>query len=140
MIDKSIVVRVGTDRAFTSWHENVHLWWPRGHHISGDASGVMVFEAHAGGRFYERTEDGREFDYGEIVDFEPHALLRYTFFLGTGAAHPTLVEVRFTAIEQGTRVDVRHHAHAAGERFAQTAKIFHASWERTLASFGEFHA
>ena len=135
MLHKSVVVAVSQTRAFESWHRNIHLWWPPGHHVSGDPTGRIVLEPRAEGRFYERTADGTEHDYGRVLAFEPPDRLRYAFFLGTGRALPTEVEVCFVAVDGGTRVEVTHRPWKAGDRFTDTAPRFHASWNRTLAAF-----
>ncbi|MFT5585387.1 MAG: hypothetical protein ACI9VR_002976 [Cognaticolwellia sp.] len=98
----------------------------------------MVLEPHEGGRFFEAAPDGREIELGRIERFEPPSLLAYTFFMGTGVATPTLVEVKFVPVETGTQVQVTHRAHAAGERFSKTVPVFLRSWERVLAGFSSF--
>lgn len=138
MIHKEILVRASPEHAFESWHRNVHLWWPKGHHPSGDPAGRMVLEAQEGGRFFEAAPDGREIELGRIERFEPPSLLAYTFFMGTGAATPTLVEVQFVPVESGTQVQVTHRAHIAGERFSKTVPVFNRSWERVLADFANY--
>lgn len=135
MIHKEILVRASPEHAFESWHRNVHLWWPKGHHPSGDPAGRMVLEAQEGGRFFEAAPDGREIELGRIERFEPPSLLAYTFFMGTGAATPTLVEVRFVPVPDGTQVQVTHTAHDAGAAFSKIVPVFHRSWERVLADF-----
>lgn len=140
---KQIVVRAAPAHAFASWHRNVHLWWPKGHHPSGDPAGRMVLEGQPQGRFYERAPDGREIDLGQVQRFEPptegqDGLLSYTFFMGTGAQTPTLVEVRFVPVDGGTQVQVTHQAHTAGPRFSKTVPVFHRSWDRVLADFLSF--
>ncbi len=136
MIERSVTVGIPPDAAFRVWTERVHLWWPPSHHMSGDPTGVIAFEPAAGGRFYERTSDGREFDYGRVLAWQPGALLRYAFFPGSGPEHPTEVEVRFTPTEAGTRVDVEHRAgRMAPESFERTAVRFRTSWEITSRAF-----
>jgi uncharacterized protein YndB with AHSA1/START domain len=135
VIEKQIVVRASQEHAFQSWHNNVHLWWPKGHHPSGDPAGRMVLEAQEGGRFFEAAPDGREIELGRVQRFEPSTLLVYTFFMGTGAATPTLVEVRFVPVPEGTQVRVTHRAHDAGDRFSKVVPVFHRSWERVLSDF-----
>lgn len=138
MINKEILVRASAAHAFESWHRNVHLWWPKGHHPSGDPAGRMVLEAKEGGRFYEAAPDGREIELGRVQSFEPPSRLSYTFFMGTGAATPTLVDVRFVPVASGTQVKVTHVAHLAGDRFSKTVPVFHRSWERVLSDFSAF--
>lgn len=136
MIDKEIVVAVAPSRAFLAWTRRIGMWWPPGHRMSGSTDGDLAFEERVGGRLFERTPDGREFDYGVVLEWDPPACLRHSFFPGTGRDQPTEVEVRFVAVEGGTRVEVRHRA-AGSAAFPKTAAVFERNWEVVLAAFAE---
>lgn len=90
-------VRTNPDRAFELWAERTGLWWPPGHKMAGSDSEI-VFEGHPGGRIYERSADGVEHGWGEVLDWEPPTRLRYLWHIFFDRAEATTVEVRFDAI------------------------------------------
>lgn len=136
MIERAVVVATTPARAFDLWVSRVDLWWPPGHRVSGEAGGTLRIEPGVDGRFFERTPDGRELDYGRVVAWQPPTLLAYDFFLGGGRDAPTRVEVRFVAAGAGTRVEVRHLPGALPpDRFDATAPRYRASWDHVTAAF-----
>jgi len=48
--------------AFELWATRASLWWPHSHSRSGDPDLTVTFEPRAGGRIFERTPDGKEYD------------------------------------------------------------------------------
>ena len=95
--------------AFAVWTGDIDRWWPADHTASGDADLVVVLEPRVGGRIYERTSDGRETDWGEILVWEPHARFVYTWHLKRDRADATEVEVRFVPTSaETTRVEIEH--------------------------------
>jgi uncharacterized protein YndB with AHSA1/START domain len=66
-------------RAFALWAEQTSRWWPHGHSVSGEPGLSVVFEP--GGRIYERTPDGTEHDWGEVLVWEPPHRLVYLWHL-----------------------------------------------------------
>jgi uncharacterized protein YndB with AHSA1/START domain len=98
----TVEVRCDIDHAFHVWTERTALWWPKTHTMSRDEHLDVVFEPCIGGRIFERTSDGRELDWGEILVWDPPARLRYLWFLGGDRTVATDVEVRFAANGAGT--------------------------------------
>jgi uncharacterized protein YndB with AHSA1/START domain len=91
------------EHAFETWVSRAHLWWPMGHTVSGGPVAV-VFEPHHGGRIYERTVDGGELPWGEVIDWEPPRRLRFLWHLFFDRQEATTVEVTFEPSEGGTIV------------------------------------
>ncbi len=89
----------------------------------------------ATGRFFERARDGREIELGKVRAWEPPSRLLLDFYPGTGADHPTEVEVRFDAADAAaTRVTILHRATPASEKlFEASAPRYVASWDIVLA-------
>lgn len=94
------------ERAFALWTTEISRWWPRGHSVSGDPGLTVIFEA--GGRIYERTPDGVEHDWGEVLAWEPPRRLVYLWHLRFDRADATEVEVRFEPAAEGTAVTIEH--------------------------------
>ena len=57
--------------AFDTWANKTSMWWPSSHSISSAPGLVVTFEPRPGGRIYERTPDGSEHDWGEVLAWEP---------------------------------------------------------------------
>jgi hypothetical protein len=76
--------------------------------MTGRAEAV-VLQGGVGGRIYERTADGTEHDWGEVIVWQPPARLAYLWYLGRDRADATEVEIRFLARGTGaTRVEIEH--------------------------------
>lgn len=71
-IHKEITVTVPVEEAFETFTRGIGSWWPRGSHtIFEDRLEEIVFEEHAGGRVYERSADGEEADWADVLEWEP---------------------------------------------------------------------
>jgi uncharacterized protein YndB with AHSA1/START domain len=107
------------ERAFHVWATRTSLWWPHGHSVSGDPAVTVTFEPRPGGRIYERTPNGAEHDWGEVLAWEPPRRLAYLWHLRFDRADATEVEITFE-VESAGGTGVR---------------IVHRGWER-LGSLG----
>ncbi|HEX7968350.1 MAG TPA: SRPBCC family protein [Stellaceae bacterium] len=120
-VRKTIRVKAPPARAFKVF--TTGTWWPKGHSIlaSGARQKEVVIEPRAGGRWFERGEDGSECDWGKVLAWEPPGRLLLTWQLnGRFQYDPGLVtEVEVTFIPDGadaTRVELEHrHLERAGD-------------------------
>lgn len=133
MIDRSVVLPLTPAGAFALFTTRASEWWPADRrHLKDPRSQLFML---ASGRFYERASDGTELDLGRVRVWEPPYRIVLDFFIGTDAAHPTVVEVRFTPEGDGTRVTVQHRP---GERSAalwdKRAPGYERSWTVVLAA------
>ena len=95
--------------AFTVWTADIGRWWPADHTTTGDLDLEVTLEPRVGGRIYERTADGREFDWGQILVWEPPTRFVYTWHLRRDREDATEVEIRFLPIApEATRVEIEH--------------------------------
>lgn len=140
MITQSLLVRVSPERAFAAWTRHVDLWWPPSHRVSGRADTSLHFEAGVEGRLLERTASGEVVRvYGRITAWEPSARLAYDFYLGSSPERPTDVQVRFTAVPEGTQVDVEHRpGRMDPEAWEGTNGRFAGSWPQLFAGFSAY--
>lgn len=111
----SILVRAGIEHAFGVFTTGFDTWWPRGHHLREADLAEAVIEPRAGGRWYERSVDGGECDWGRVLVWEPPHRLVLCWAIGSTfeqPADPTIgseIEVRFTAEgPSSTRVEIEH--------------------------------
>lgn len=105
----SFEVACGPEHAFDTWTARFGTWWPRGHTVSGDPEAEVVLEPAVGGRIFERTPDGSEIDWGEIVEWDAPHRLSYLWHIRRDRSDATDVEIRFAPLDDGTtRVDIVH--------------------------------
>jgi uncharacterized protein YndB with AHSA1/START domain len=141
-------VKATPERAFDGFVREIGLWWkPNGlFQTTPRAPGLLAFEPGEGGRLTETLANGKEFEIGRILTWEPPSRLVFSW---RQANFPldlnTEVEVRFTAVGQETRVSVEHRGFdqvpvdsAARHRFPDQALLMRLAewWQVLLASHG----
>jgi uncharacterized protein YndB with AHSA1/START domain len=103
--------------AFRLWTAAASVWWPMAtHSVGGQRDAELVLEPRVGGRIFERLTDGREFDWGSVVAFEPPRRLVCDWLVADLA---TQLEVRFLEEQDGgtqTRVAGRGCYRATSRR------------------------
>jgi uncharacterized protein YndB with AHSA1/START domain len=107
-LELEFTVACPPERAFDVWARRTSLWWPYGHSVSGEPGLTVTFEPRPGGRIYERTPQGSEHDWGEVLIWEPPHRLAYLWHLRFDRADATEVEVTFAAAGGGTEVSIVH--------------------------------
>jgi uncharacterized protein YndB with AHSA1/START domain len=112
-IQIEFVVACSPEHAFGTWATRTSQWWPRGHSVSAAPGLEVRFESHPGGRIYERTPEGVEHDWGQVLAWEPPRRLAYLWHLGTDRSRATEVDISFV-----------------GDPAATTVTIVHRGWER----------
>jgi uncharacterized protein YndB with AHSA1/START domain len=145
-IRQSIVVQAPQERAFAIFTERMGSWWPLQTHVIGGRPAVdAVVEPRAGGRWYERSEDGSECDWGRVLAWEPpHRVVLEWQVSGDWRHDPTVhteVEVRFSADgAHRTRVELEHRGlEAYGERTEELRGVYDSQggWPGLLARFAQ---
>ena len=136
-VEQSTYVDASPDHAFEVFTERIESWWPLGtHSIFEGESDTVVFEARVGGRIYERTPDGREGDWGEVLELEAPRRIVYSWHPGHDPSEGvTEVEIRFDPEGDGTRVSIVHSGwERLGERGAKTREMYTTpdAWEGVL--------
>ena len=66
----------------------------------------MVFEPQVGGRIFEEHVDGRRFQWGRVLEWEPPRRVKFTFHPSRDPATAQDVEVRFVPDGGGTRLEL----------------------------------
>lgn len=133
----SFVLRCDSAHAFAVFTEKTSLWWPQTHSVSRAPGLHVIFEAQVGGRIFERTPDGTEFDWGEIVAWDPPARLAYLWHLRADRSDATDVEITFTPLDEGgTRVDIVHGGwERLGDRSRARRDANRAGWDGVLPRY-----
>ncbi|HZM18958.1 MAG TPA: hypothetical protein VFB87_06055, partial [Gaiellaceae bacterium] len=71
-INKTIVVEASQETAFETFTRHVTSWWPRSHTVFEDKVAEIVFDERVGGRVFERSTEGEEAEWADVLAWEPH--------------------------------------------------------------------
>ena len=145
LVRKSTVVNAPLAFLFEFFTRRQNEWWPRNHHIGGKEPFTAIMEPRAGGRWYERADDGSECGWGKVLVWEPPVRVVFTWDIGADWKYdPSLgTEVELTFAAEGpecTRVRLEHRKL---ERYADKAETMRAmfdsedAWPATLSAFAK---
>ena len=136
-VKKSVTVKRAPADAFRLWTEGIASWWPVATHSVFQAEvESCFFEGGVGGRIYEKSKEGKESLWGTVTVWDPPRRVVYDFHPGHGPESAGQVEVRFTAVEGGTRVDLVHAGwEKLGERAHEARKSYDRGWTFVLDHF-----
>jgi hypothetical protein len=131
--------------AFAVFTERLGSWWPADHHVGKAPMETGVIEPRAGGRWFERTTDGTECDWGRVWVWDPPRrvvlawMLNPEFEFDPDPAHASEVEVRFIAVDPGkTRVEFEHRKlEVYGPKAAALHESISEGWPTILRRFVE---
>jgi uncharacterized protein YndB with AHSA1/START domain len=107
-ITLSFEVACDQTHAFDLWAVRTSLWWPHSHSRSGDPELTVVFEPRVGGRIFERTPDGTEFEWGEVLLWDRPHRLAYLWHIYGDRSQASNVTIDFEARSGGTLVSIVH--------------------------------
>lgn len=147
-VRKSIVVKADIARAFEVFTGRMALWGPASHSIGTSPQKDVVLEPRAGGRWFERGEDGSESEWGKVLAWEPPSRLLLAWQIdGSWKYNPeflTEVAVTFTTLSPDTtRVELEHRNL---ERFGDQLETVRAAlesdegWSGLLKRYAEIAA
>ena len=121
-VKKSVTINAGIDHAFRVFTEGFDSWWPREHHIGKSPMMRAIIEGRTNGRCYTEQQDGSECDWGTVLVWDPPKRLVLAWQITPQWGYEpdrdksSEVEIRFTAMAGGTRVDLEHrHFERHGE-------------------------
>ncbi|HEY2444219.1 MAG TPA: SRPBCC family protein [Rhizomicrobium sp.] len=139
-VKKSILVKASQARAFDVFAARFDSWWPRDHHIGKAAMKEAIIEPRAGGRWYEKGEDGSECEWGRVVAWEPPSRLVLSWQLNgkfqIDDSVASEVEVRFFPDgTDATRVELEHRIAAPDAEAIRTAVDSPQGWGGLLEIF-----
>lgn len=117
-ITKEIRVEATPETAFAVFTERIGEWWPLERYSIFGAEATVAFEDN---RIVERSPNGEVSIWGEVLELEATARLRFTWHPGRPEdEEPTEVELTFVADGEGTLVTLVHSGweRVGGERRA----------------------
>jgi uncharacterized protein YndB with AHSA1/START domain len=112
----SIEVAADPLLAFEVFTTQIDAWWLRGpkHRFKAPWNGTLAFEAGLNGQLLEKYADGTTFVIGRVLQWSPGERIELSWRLPSFAdAEKTEVDVRFEAIDGGTRISVEHRGWSA---------------------------
>ena len=140
-VRKSIRVNTAPARAFESFTAGMRRWWRADYSINQSPIGDIVMEPRAGGRWFERGEDGSECQWGTVLAWEPPARLLLAWQITADWRFDpdlhTEVEVRFTPDGGGTLVELEHRLEGYGAAAPRMREVFDGpdAWTGLLERF-----
>ena len=134
-VRRDVTVAASVEETFRLFTDDIAAWWPVESHSmaadrdDGSAVRELVFEPTEGGRLYEIGSDGTEGTWGRVLTWEPPRRLVLAWKPNLRDEPETEVEVTFTAVEHGTRVDLEHRGwDLLGDRAGQGAESYRSGW------------
>jgi uncharacterized protein YndB with AHSA1/START domain len=143
-IVRTVSVRQGIEEAFRIFTEEIGSWWPVETHsrATSDFEGEDVkverveFQTRAGGHVLEHLSNGQALRWAEILVWEPPLRFVLAWHPTFAERSPTEVEVRFTASDGGTFVELEHRGwERLGPGFAELRGTYAPGWEVVLDRF-----
>ena len=133
-IRRSVSVSWDPDTAFRRFTADFGTWWPsRSHSIGGPLVRRIVFEPEIGGRIYEEHVDGRRFQWGQVLAWEPPLRVKFTWHPSREAATAQDVLIEFVAENGGTRVELTASGWERwGSRAARAHRGYDVGWAYIL--------
>jgi uncharacterized protein YndB with AHSA1/START domain len=139
IVRKTVTVAAPIERAFEVFTERIGTWWPVAtHSIGREQAQTAVLEGREGGRLYEVIEGGETAPWATLTAWEPPHRLVLSWHVNPERIAPTEVEVRFTAEEGGTRVDLEHRAwERLGADATDASAGYDEGWDLVLGRYVE---
>jgi uncharacterized protein YndB with AHSA1/START domain len=127
---KEVVVRRTPQEAFEVFTTKLASWWPLHMFSIYQADAVTCgIEPRVGGDVFEVGKDGARGLWGTVLLWEPPHRFAMTWHPGHDPATAQEVEVRFTAIPDGTRVELTHRGWAKlGAAAKETREVYEGGW------------
>jgi uncharacterized protein YndB with AHSA1/START domain len=135
-IIKTVTVRAAPARAFALFADDFARWWPLARTHTGPDPVDCAIEPRVGGRVFERAADGRETPWGTVLAYDPPHRLAFSWVVELPAGMEQLVEIRFTAEDRGTRVELTH---SGWEQLGDAAASLRERYDRGWGSVFERH-
>ncbi len=143
-IIRSITVKAPPAQAFILFADHIKHWWKKGSTLGKKPHVDLVIEKMAGGRWFERDEDGAEADWGKVLAYEPPARLLLGMQLNKSfkfdPSVTTEVEVTFAPDGGGgTLVRLEHrNLERLGAGAEQMIAGMTAGWTGHVEAFGRY--
>jgi uncharacterized protein YndB with AHSA1/START domain len=149
-VEVELVVEAPRERAFQTFTERMDEWWPRDYRLGSADRVGLVLEPRIGGRWYERTADEGECDWGRTLAWDAPGYLVLSWQIGVGFVpesdpeRASRVEVRFTSDGPArTRIQLVHSAferHGEGWESMRDGVSREGGWPGLLEGYSNLAA
>ena len=137
-LEIAFTVSCSPRHAFDVWTTRTSQWWPDDHTRSGNPQLISI-EGRVGGRIFERTANGEQLNWGEVVEWDPPHKLTYLWHIYGDQADATMVEVSFKESGSNTTVLIVHTGWERLEpRAEEIRKRNHSAWEKLIPHFRNY--
>ncbi|MEM6727829.1 MAG: SRPBCC domain-containing protein [Pseudomonadota bacterium] len=138
-VKKTVEVPLSCEEAFTLFTEKMETWWPLSSHGVGTDRGLppskgIRVQAGEGGQVTEMLGNGDETPWGTILTWEPGARFRMSWCPGLPEEQTSEVDVTFTQIGNGCRVDLTHTGFGVYSAPAKAAANYEKGWGMLLGT------
>ncbi|GGM14157.1 SRPBCC family protein [Nakamurella endophytica] len=147
VVQRSIVVPVAADAAFTAFTDRFGDFKPPEHNLLRAPIAETMLEPRVGGAIYDRAVDGSECRWARILVFDPPQRLVFSWDIGptweleSDPDHTSEVEIRFVAEGPArTRVELEHRnldRHGPGWTGMRPAVAGDEGWPLYLRRFAD---
>ena len=137
-VHKRRVVALPVDQAFALFTTKLPSWWPLATHSIAEQEAVDVrFEPGIGGRVVEIARDGTECTWADVIAWDPPHRVVLAWHPNPEPVAATIVDVRFTAVDGGTQLDLEHRSfEELGDEDGPTARAgYDEGWEPVLDDY-----
>ena len=135
-IVKTVMVHAAPARTFALFADDFGRWWPLARVHTGPDPVDCAIEPRVGGRVFERAADGRETPWGTVLAYDPPHRLAFSWTVQLSSEQEQLVEIRFTAEEHGTRVELTHSGwEQLGDAAANLRERYDRGWGSVFARY-----
>ena len=143
-ITRSVNVACDLATAFELFTSGMGSWWPFEVHSiavdreTGQRAVDVAFEPFVGGEVAEIADDGSRAHWATVLAFEPPHRLVLAWQPNPDRTSHTELELRFSAIAEGTLVELEHRGWeglGAGAEQARAGYASTAGWVTTLRHF-----
>jgi Activator of Hsp90 ATPase homolog 1-like protein len=133
-VKRSIEVDWDQEAAFRRFALEFSTWWPwRTHSVGAERVKRIVLEPKLGGRIFEEHLDGRRFQWGRVIAWEPPSRLAFSFHPGRAPETAQEVEVRFVPDGRRMRVElVATKWETFGTKAARARRGYDVGWGYVL--------
>jgi len=137
-IRKELYVDASPETAFRVFTEQISEWWPLAKYGTfQEQAQSVVFEDREPWALVERSKDGRETVWGEVLDYEFASRLRMTWHPGRPSEEmPTEIELTFAADGDGTAVVLEHRGWEKASAEVQGVRAsYDGGWDEVLETY-----
>ena len=146
-VRREITVAVPPERAWEVFTRDFSTWWPSAYSIGTEPMETCAIEPRAGGRWYERGQNGAECDWGRVVAYDPPARLVLSWGISADwspepdPANHSEIEVTFAPEgDNATRVTLEHRGferHGAGGDKVREVVGSENGWRTLLHAYAQ---